>query len=227
MSFYRSPALTDSFITGTRRTDGAGFWQSVVVRGYSSSLLGCCGWRGPTDLITLSGSCRFCPSCGLNFLPPTQKEAPAQLFHTDSAGGAAIDFQINKSEGRWGGNGLNWAGGEGVRCWMYVFLACQMSKLNLHDGSHFSSSRSSLWWIHPVVHNCTVAKWISGDWIHPNASLCFENLSNYWQLPIALSALATSPSSPLQTTGYLTPWEREGGGVTSSNIKSKKECRSC
>lgn len=106
MSFYRSPALTDSFITGTRRTDGAGFWQSVVVRGYSSPLLGCCRWRGPTDLITLSRSRRFCPSCGLNFLPPTQKEASAQLFHTDGAGGAAIDFQINKSEGRWGGNGL-------------------------------------------------------------------------------------------------------------------------
>lgn len=105
----------------------------------------------------------------------------------------------------------NWAGGEGVRCWMYVFLACQMSKLNLRDGSHFSSSRSSLWWIHPVVHNCTVGKWISGDWIHPNASLCFGNLSNYWQLPVALLALATSPSSPLKTTCYLTPWERRGG----------------
>lgn len=38
----------------------------------------------------------------------------------------------------------NWAGGESVRCWMYVFLACQMSKWNPYDGSHFSSSRWSL-----------------------------------------------------------------------------------
>lgn len=174
--------------------------------------VGCCWWRGPTDLITLSRSRRFRPSCGLNFLPPTQKRSfHATISRKRRRGGRLSISKSIKAKGDGVEMDWNGAGGESARRWTYVFfwrVKCQSWASSTAAIFHLRARPSD----ESIQSFATaVGKWISGDWIRPNASLCFESLSNYWQLPVALSALATSPSSPLKTTCYLTPSERDGG----------------
>lgn len=158
MSFYRSPATTDNFITATRWTDGAGVGRRLVIRGYSTLLFSCCGWRCLTDLINLSRSCWFCPSCGWNFLSPTKKLL-CNCFAQRALEERLLIFKSIESGGRLGGNGLEL--GEQQKCQVLNVWLFGVSNVGVeqHDGSHFSSSLSSFQWIRPVIHNCPVCKW--------------------------------------------------------------------
>lgn len=158
MSFYRSPAPTDNFITAPGWTDGAGVGRRSVVRGYSTSLLRCCGWRCLTDLINLSRPCWFRPSCGWNFLPPTKKLL-CNCFAQTALEERLLIFKSIESGGRWGGNGLEL--GEQQKCQVLNVWLFGESNVGVepHDSGHRSSSHSPFWWIHPVIQHCPVCKW--------------------------------------------------------------------
>lgn len=159
MGVYRSPTPTDNFITTTEQTDGASFWESFrFPKGWAGWLLSV--HTRPLVLVTadnvarltsliyfhhyIASSAEIRPPVWNSFLKSKKemkKEKKKSQFcvtvsHTDSSGGAAIDFRINR---KWREMGWKWlgigqagkvSGAAGVSV-QHVFLSVCVSNVNV------------------------------------------------------------------------------------------------